>query len=849
MTSVVEDLTNRYAKVFDPDNQDPIKGYQATIHVKEGCTPVFHKPYTVPFAMIPIMDEKLDALLASDRIYPVRYSRWASPILLTNKKEHNPQATAADSKRMCVDFKKTVDLNTETEHYKLPVPNDLFAAQANGVCWTVLDLSDAFTQLEVDEASQEYLTINTHRGLFRFRRLIYGINSAPSIFQQTMDCILQGLENVFCYIDDILVKGTSYQDCVKTVCAVLQRLEDHNVKLKASKCVWFAPEVEYLGHILSASGRRPAPSKVTSVEQAKSPTSVKEVRSLLGLVEFYAQYLPHASTILKPISDLTHTGVPFEWTERCAKAFPQIKHMLKDKILTHYNPDLEILLMTDASPVGIGVALCHAVMENGKRVETPVLFASCTLSDRQMRYSQIDREALGIIYGIKKCHKYLYGRRFTIVTDNSAVTHIFNPKKSIPVHSANRLVGWAYFLRAYDYTIVHRKSALLAVPDALSRLPAEGAVHEVHEVPEFGTLPVTCMEIAQATSQDPVLSKVMQFVYQGWPKANHPTLTDELKPYFNRRLDLSIAEKCLMCNKRVVIPASLQAHVLNLLHIGHPGAVRTKMAARRIVYWVGMDRDIEAFAENCMSCRVVNFKPSPDLIPWPLAKSPFVRLHMDFCQLHDTTYLVMCDSYSKWIEAVPTATATAAAVIDELLRTFAVWGYPRIIVADKGPPFDSQALKDFCTTLNITLLHSPPYHPTSNGLGERAVQVVKRGLRKLFPTPEKETSRRALAVFLFAYRNTPSTTTSKSPNEMLLSFSPRTLLTNLNPAFNPVIRSLENVDLYRENDIVLLRVGKKPVVTGKVLRKLSATRYLVCAKGILMKPHINQMAHAPPVLK
>ena len=167
---------------------------------------------------------------------------------------------------------------------------------AGGGCFVLLDLSDAYTHLVLSPESQELLMINTHRGLFRYNRLVYGIRSAPGLFQRAMDYILQGLDNVFCYIDDILVKGRDFEDCVRSTVKVLERLAKYNVRLKSSKCKWFEPKVEYLGHAIAATGRRPTLSKVEGIENMKVPTTVKEVRHVLGLVNFYSEYLPHSST-------------------------------------------------------------------------------------------------------------------------------------------------------------------------------------------------------------------------------------------------------------------------------------------------------------------------------------------------------------------------------------------------------------------------------------------------------------------------------------------------------------------------------------------------------------------------
>ena len=838
-TSIIDELKGKYAPIFDPHNDEPIRVEKVSLITKPDFQPIFHKAYPVPFAKIASMDRIIDDLVAKGHLYPVRFSRVASPVVLVLKK------TGDD--RMCADVKRTINDQLESDVYRLPVPSEIFTELAHGACFTVLDLSNAYLQLEIDEPAQELLTINTHRGLFRYRRLIYGVKPAANIFQRTMDSIVAGIPDVCCYIDDILIKGKDFNDCFRTTVRVLDRLLQYNVRLKADKCIWFEPEVEYLGHIISSSGRRPATSKVECIRRLKTPTCVKEVRHILGVLEFYAQYFAHASTILKPLSSLTKANTPFIWDEPCERALQLVKDTIAEKILIHYDPTLPLLLMTDASPVGLGLALCHAVQEGEKTVEKPILFGSCTLSDPQTRYSQVDREALAVIFGLKKCHKFLYGRRFRIVTDNAAIAYIFNPNKPLPAHSANRLLNWAYILAAYDYEIVHRKAALLAVPDALSRLPSSGIINDVHQEMDLGALPLTAFDIAQATASDPLLAKVIEIVIRGWPDTE-AKLPDDVKPFFRRRNDLTLAEGCLLVANRVFIPSTLRAHVLKLLHKGHPGKVRSKMLARRIVYWFGISTDIDTACDTCTPCRLENAKPTPEMAPWPEAKSPFERVHMDFCQLNRQTFFVFVDAYSRWVHAALMTSTTASAVTAELHTLFSIWGNPHLIVADNGPPFDSQEFKDFCTSRNIALLHSPPYHPQSNGLGERAVQTVKKGLRKLYPTPDSEVSpaaHRALERFLEAYRNIPSVATGKSPNEMLLTYTPRTTLTQLHPIQHGSNRSLETQDPFRENDLVIVKAGsRQPAITARVVRRLSATRYLVSAHGVFKKPHINQMSHA-----
>lgn len=209
------------------DLEEPIKGFQATIHMDKKSTPIFFKPYTVPFGSRDAVDKELDRLVKEKILTPVRYSQWASPIVVVPKSD--------GSIRMCVDCKVTINKFVTAEHYPIPVIDDIFASIAGNKVFCVIDLYGAYQQLSVVKQCREILTINTQRGLFRYNRLPYGVSVAPSIFQETMDKIFVGVKDVHCYLDDILIGGKDFEECKKKVHLVFERLDKYNVKVnKAS---------------------------------------------------------------------------------------------------------------------------------------------------------------------------------------------------------------------------------------------------------------------------------------------------------------------------------------------------------------------------------------------------------------------------------------------------------------------------------------------------------------------------------------------------------------------------------------------------------------------------------------
>ena len=334
--------------------------------------------------------------------------------------------------------------------------------------------------------------------------------------------ILLGIDGVVCYLDNILIKGISMAQFVQRTRIVLSCLNRHNVRLRLDKCIWFASELEYLGFVICSEGRKPCPSLVRDILNCKIPSTVKEVRSFLGLINFYSEFLPRFSTVAKPLRRLTEDDVDFVWSSECQQSFELCKKLLSsNELLIHYNPDLPIVVITDASPVGVGAVLAHVVKHNGQSLERLVMFASASPNKTQQNYAQVDREALAVIFAVTKFYKFLWGRSFTIVTDNSAIQRILSPEKGLPVRTGHQLQHWAAILQGYNYKIVHRKADLMSVPDALSRLPCSISIDHLSYVPKnVLALPITVDKIAEATRSDPVLSKVLYITHIGWPNNN-----------------------------------------------------------------------------------------------------------------------------------------------------------------------------------------------------------------------------------------------------------------------------------------------------------------------------------------
>ena len=735
--------------------------------------PRFHRPRSVPYALKSVVEEELDRLLRVGVLETVEHSDWAAPIVVVPKKDGRV--------RICGDYKITVNPVLDIDQYPLPCAEDLFATLAGGKCFSTLDLSHAYNQLILDEESRKFLTINTHRGLYRYTRLPFGVASAPAVFQKIMDQILQGLDGVICYLDDILVSGKSENEHLEILQKVLERLKEHGIRVKKSKCAFMKASVQYLGHIIDADGLHATDSKIQAITEARAPRNVQELRSFLGLLNYYARFIPNLSSFLHPLNQLLQRDVRWKWSKECEAAFKEAKAKIASpNVLAHYDPTLPIRLAGDASAYGVGAVISH--MKDG--VEQPIAFASRTLLPSERNYSQIEKEALSLIFGVSKFHTYLYGRKFTLITDHKPLTTILGPKKGIPTMAAARLQRWAVKLSAYTYNIEFRHTGDLANADGLSRLPLqrvgsigydpESSCFNIHQVE---SLPVTGKQLANSTQTDDILSKVHKYITKGWPQQ----VDSVLKPYFEKKDELTVEGGCVLWGIRVVIPSKWREKLLNDLHRDHPGIVRMKNIARSYIWWPGLYGNIEQVAKSCEDCQAVkNSPPVAPLHPWVWPTRPFQRVHIDFAgPFQGAMFLVAVDAYSKWPEVFVMQSTTVNKTIEILRHVFAMYGLPEQLVSDNGPQFTSEEFAIFMKLNGVKHTRSAPYHPSTNGLAERFIQSMKQGLKASLSSGLSLSHR--LSNFLLTYRSTIHSTTGVSPCSLFLKREVRTRFDLLRP--------------------------------------------------------------------
>lgn len=374
------------------------------------------------------------------------------------------------------------------------------------------------------------------------------------------------------------------------------------------------------------------------------------------------------------------------------------------------------------------------------------------------------------------------------MTDHKPLVGIFHQNRAVSHTAAARIQRWALLLSAYSYQIEYRKGELNQNADALSRLPLPAKEASCEDLQEYvlvmealddSFIPST--ELRRLTKVDPVLRQVLSLILKGWPTDKNK-ISNHLRPFYNRRDDLTVAHGLVYWGQRVVIAERARERLLKLLHDTHVGASGMKAVARTLLWYPGLDEDIEQVARRCVTCaKVASLPPSQTPQPWPETKEKWSRVHIDFAGPVDGyMLLIIVDSHSKWIEVAPLKTATAESTIQALRAIFARFGLPRTVVSDNGPQFVSAEFQDFCSRNNIQHMRTAPYFPQSNGLAERAVRTVKEGLKKL----KEGNMHTRLARFLHSYRRTPGKD-GKTPSQRLMGYTIRSRIDTLLPGTLP----------------------------------------------------------------
>ena len=732
-----------------------LRGFKARILLKDHARPSYFEARSVPIHLKPMVVQKLRKLIEEGVLEPVPPggSRWASPIVVVRKPDGDL--------RICSDYKVGVNPKICADSYPLPSLETAFCELAGMSHFATIDLANAYNQLELDEAAREILTINTPIGLLRWTRLPYGVKTASAQFQAAMEATIGNIAtNLVIYQDDVCVGARTGQELDAKVARLLSKLKEKGMRVNEKKCVLRSKDIRFLGYRISADGVRPDSRLVDKVLQTKAPTTRKELESFVGLTNYYSRYVRAYSERVEPLTALRSRQCTFKWGLEQQRAFDDLKKALAAyPVIQIFDPAKHTTVTTDASENAVSAILSQD--------DHPILYLSRRLTKAERNYSNIEREALAVVWATQRARHFLLGSHFSLNTDHQPLEFIFNPSKELPKMTSARIMRWAIQLAAFDFDIAYVRGNTIPHVDALSRLQFEDeeecdAVDDsfVHWT-ETDTLKLS--EIQQATEMDPVLKSVMRRIKTNvWSNCSVAE-----RPYKSVRQQLTVDNNVLCRGDQVVLPAALRNQAIRAAHDDtHSGALATRNRLKREAWWPGHCEDIERFVRMCPQCVRIRAPPARSTHSWPLDVAAWERVHIDHAHVAGVgLLLIVVDAFSGWPEAMLVKDKSARTTVRVLRSIFSRLGVPKTLVSDNAPEFCDGAMRSWLQRIGCAVVHSPPYHPQSNGCAERMVQTIKCGLRAF--VAHSGDFEAYLAKLLLNYRSTARSDGCGSPSALM----------------------------------------------------------------------------------
>lgn len=612
--------------------------------------------------------------------------------------------------RICLDSRR---LNECTKKDDFPFPNMMGIIQRlpKSKFFSVIDLSESYYQVPLEDSAKDKTAFRTNKGLFRFVVMPFGLTNAPATMARLMSRVLgHDLEPyVYVYLDDIIIVSNSLEEHIRLIQLVAERLGRAGLTINLQKSKFCQKKITYLGYVLSEEGLSMDVSKIQPVLDYPVPQTVKDVRRLLGLAGFYQKFLSNYSEITTPITNLLKKGSKkFAWTMEADVALQKLKTALVSApILANADFNLPFILETDSSDLAVGAVLVQ--VQNG--VRKPIAYYSKKLSSTQRRYSATERECLAVLLSIENFKHFIEGSQFIIQTDAMSLT--FLRTMSIESKSA-RIARWALKLSKYDMLLQYKKGSENIPADALSR-----AVNQIEVVVSDPYITQLKRMIEAQPGRYPDFQVCDGKVYKHIPNA---MVTED--PSFRWKY---------------VVPAVERRGIIQAIHEeAHLGFVKTLAKVRERNYWPRMAAEVKRFCSQCEICReskIPNLNVRPACGKPKLCSRPWELISMDFLGPYPRSkrgniwLLVVSDFFSKFVLIQCMRSATAAATCAFVENTiFNVFGAPRICITDNATVFRSELFQKMLSTYSVTHWPLSVYHPSPNP-AERVNRVIVTAIR------------------------------------------------------------------------------------------------------------------------
>ena len=695
----------------------------------------------------------LNELLATDCIEPCQEPAY-SQVHLVPKNNGNW--------RLCIDFRA---LNEVTKSKSWTIPNIRQMLQRLGdkkpKFFGVMDLTSGYFQAPIAEEARKYTAFRTEKGTFQWKRVPMGLKGAPSYFQEQMARIVGDLlyNGVEIYLDDLIVYGATEAEYLANLKILLDRLAANGVCLSPSKCRFGLREVEYVGHVINEHGKSFSQEKLTKVADFPRPKTQKQLKSFLGLANYFREHIRDHSTLVAPLHALCpdyRRSKVVQWTSDTIERFDLVKQRVAEcQKLFWMDDDLPVFLHTDASDYGIGAYLFQIDADGRER---PVHFLSKSFSDVQSRWSTIEKECYAIFYAFRELEHRIRDRKFTLRTDHRNLLFL-NAQPN------QKVTRWKLAIQDYDFDIEHIPGRDNVVADTWSRLCA-GQKDEV--------------TVSQATVA---------------------VCLSLLCPAYGHTLDTVVCASTVSASNSAPLSSerripSREFEFIKKCHggaVGHHGVDRTLALVREALEkrgespWPQLHDDVRQFVRNCAACQK-SWAGKPPVVTEPFTVSsdePMKRIAVDTLgpfpvDSHGNTYVIsVIDTFSRYVQLFPAADCTAAAAAKAIMGHFSYFGVPAFMLSDNGPQYANSLINELATYTQLELQKTIAYSHEENSIVERVHKEVLRHLRTIL---YERTVRKEWAICLPLVQRILNATTHSTTG-----FAPAELITPAVPLNSGII--------------------------------------------------------------
>jgi hypothetical protein len=696
--------------------------------------------------------------------------------------------------RFCVDYRA---LNNKTVKDKFPIPivDELLDELRGAKFFTKIDLRSGYHQVRMHPDDIAKTAFRTHQGHFEFTVMPFGLTNAPATFQSLMNDILETYirKFVLVFFDDILIYSPTWVRHLQHVKTVFQRMRDHRLFLKQSKCVFGSQSVTYLGHIISADGVAMDPAKVSAVASWPIPKTVKALRGFLGLSGYYRKFIADYGAVAQPLTALLKRDA-FSWSSDADRAFQDLKQALITAPLLQL-PDFEkkFIIECDASGSGFG-----AVLHQG---DGPVAFFSRAVAEHHTKLPAYERELIGLVKAVRHWRPYVWGRFFLVRTDHFSLKFILDQRlTTIPQHT------WVTKLFGYDFEVEYRQGKHNVVADALSRRGEELLENHAISGPSFAALHTLRDELRNHPKAMILRNQIAAGTTPvGW--------TD--------------VDGLLLFKGRVFLPdeSSLWPQVLEQAHtMGHEGSEKTLHRIRAAFYSQSAHRRVREFVQGCSVCqrnKTEHLHPAGLLQPLPVPNQVWNDISMDFIEGFPkiggkSVILTVVDRFSKYAHFIPlshpySASSVAKVFFDNVVR---LHGIPCSIVSDRDPVFTSNFWTDLFQLAGVKLMLSSAFHPQTDGQSEVANRTIAMYLRCL-ATDRPRSWLQWLPWAEFCYNSSFQSALRTTPFQVVYGRPPPSLM-----KYEAGSSRVAAVDVQlRDRDVFLAQIRERLLLAQDVMRQ------------------------------